>query len=602
MRFRLRTLKTKETLAVTAFTVFIVAAATVLHFIQLTRVSIQGAIQQAELVARQIYAQNRRALARAPGRDPWQVLRGDLELRSLLDDSVGYSTGILYVLLADQDNTIVLHSELRKEGTVAPDRADLRTILGANALKRFAFLYRFATTYEVTLPVQLDDRPFGSIRVGLPTSLLRRELNSSLLRGLGLAAAALPVAWLLAMGLAHLTLQPVRRLTREVERLRQGEFVARSELAGEEEFKELEAQLQLLGQQMQSDRLKVLGGSVHLQQVVNQLEDGFIFLTHDRRILFFNKAAETVLGKAVQQIHGWRVEEALEASHPLRPLLGDDGDHESRRGATVVLRRDGRPREFAVSRFAVADAERSMGTMVLLKDLESIKTLRSLVSYSAKLAALGKLTSGVAHEVKNPLNAMTIHLELLKERLGVAAGSVQENLDVIGSEIKRLDRALQGFLKFVRPQELTLGPVDLNALLRGLEALLQPEWQPAGVSFVTDLDAGLEPIRADEELLRQAFLNILLNACQAMPNGGTIRIATGLEADERVRVMIADEGTGIPTEDLDKIFRLYYTTKAGGSGIGLSLVYRIVQLHDGSIDVSSELEKGTTLVVRLPLA
>jgi signal transduction histidine kinase len=598
MRFRL---KTKETLTVTAFTVLVVAAATVLHFFQLGRVSVQGALNQAELVARQIYAQNRRALARAAGQDPWEVLRADRELRSLLDDSVGYSTGILYVLLADPANTIVLHSEARKEGAAAPPRLDLRTILNANAVRRFIYLYQPGTTYEVTLQVQLNEQPFGSIRVGLPTSLLRRELNASLLRGLGLAGAVLPVAWLVAMGLAHLTLQPIRRLTREVERLRQGEYETGSELGGEEEFKELAAQLHLLGEKLQSDRLKVLGENVHIQQVVDQLEDGFIFLTHDRRILFFNKAAEVVLGKPIRQIQGWRVEEALEASHPLRGLLSDDAAGSERRGATIALRRDGRSREFVVSRFAVADAERSMGTMLLLKDLESIRTLRSLVSYSAKLTALGRLTSGVAHEVKNPLNAMTIHLELLRERLGAAGEGVRENLDVIGSEIKRLDRAVQGFLKFVRPQELTLAAVDLNELLRGLEALLQPEWQPSGVRFVTDLDPRIFSIRGDEELLRQAFLNMLLNACQAMPDGGTIRIATALEQGESARIAIADEGVGIPGEELDKIFSLYYTTKAGGSGIGLSLVYRIVQMHDGSIDVTSEVGKGTTFVVRIPL-
>jgi PAS domain S-box-containing protein len=598
MRFRL---KTKETLAVTAFTVLVVVAATVLHFFQLSRVSVQGALNQAELVARQIYAQNRRALARTPGQDPWEVLRADRELRSLLDDSVGYATGILYVLLADPANTVVLHSEARREGTAAPPRLDLRTILTANAVRRFIYLYQPGTTYEVTLQVQLNEQPFGSIRVGLPTSLLRRELNASLLRGLGLAGAVLPVAWLVAMGLAHLTLQPIRRLAREVERLRQGEYGTGSELGGEEEFKELAAQLQLLGEKLQSDRLRVLGENVHIQQVVDRLEDGFIFLTHDRRILFFNKAAEVVLGKSIREIQGWRVEEALEASHPLRSLLSDDGAGGERRGASIILRRDGRAREFAVSRFAVTDAERSMGTMLLLKDLESIRTLRSLVSYSAKLAALGRLTSGVAHEVKNPLNAMTIHLEIMKERLGASGDAVQENLDVIGSEIKRLDRAVQGFLKFVRPQELTLTAVDLNGLLRGLVALLEPEWQQSGARFVTDLDPRIYSIRGDEELLRQAFLNVLLNACQAMPDGGTIRIATALERGESAQVTIADEGIGIPGEDLDKIFSLYYTTKTGGSGIGLSLVYRIVQMHDGSIDVTSEVGKGTTFVVRMPL-
>jgi signal transduction histidine kinase len=600
MHFRF--IKTKETLAVTAFTIFVVAAATVLHFFQITRVSVQGAVNQAELVARQIYAQNRRALARAPDQNPWEVLRSDRELRSLLEDSVGYSTGILYVQIVDPTNTIILHSEQRKEGSVAPAQVDLRSILIANAVKRFVLLYQPGTTYEVTLPVQLNERPFGSIRVGLHTSLLRRELNASLLRGLGLAGVALLVAWFVAMGLAHLALQPIRWLTREVERLRQGEFVAGPALGGEEEFKELAAQLQLLGQQLQSDRLKVLGENVQLQHVVDQLEDGCIFVTNDRRILFFNKAAQVVLGKPAQQILGWRVDEALEPLHPLRQLLVDDDDGGDRRGATIVLRRDGRPREFVVSRFAVADAKRSMGTMVLLKDMESIKTLRSLVSYSAKLAALGRLTSGVAHEVKNPLNAMTIHLELLKERLGPSMEAVRENVEVIGSEIKRLDRALQGFLKFVRPQELTLTSVDLNGLLRGLEALLQPEWQSAGVRFVVVLHPDVHAIRADEELLRQAFLNILLNACQAMPDGGTIHIATALEPGESsVQVTISDEGTGIPAEDLERIFSLYYTTKPGGSGIGLSLVYRIVQLHDGSIDVSSDVGKGTTFSVRLPL-
>ena len=597
MRFRL---KTWEVLAVTVFTTLVVAAATLLHFSQLARVSIEGAIQQAELVARQIYAQSRRALARAPGRDPWEVLRDDRDLRSLLEASVGYSTDILYVQLTDRSNTIVLHSEPRKEGGPATEQLDLRMLLTVNSVSRFVELYQVGTTYEVTLPVQLNDQPFGSIRIGVPASLLRTELNASLLQGLGLVGATLPVAWFVAIGLAHLALQPIRRLTREVERLRQGEFVADPELGSENEFKELTAQLQLLGQKIQSDRLRVLGENVHVQQIVDQLEDGFIFLTLDRRILFFNKAAEVVLGKPVELIQGWRLEEAVEPSHPLRSLLSEEQEGE-RRGATITLRRDGRRREFLVSRFGVTDADRTMGTMVLLKDLESIKTLRSLVSYSAKLAALGRLTSGVAHEVKNPLNAMTIHLELLKERLGASADGVRENLEVIGAEIKRLDRAVQGFLKFMRPQELALAPVNVNELLRGLGALLQPEWQPVGVRFDLELDRSLYPITADEELLRQAFLNILLNACQAMPKGGAIRVATALEQGECVRVEISDEGMGISSEDLDKIFRLYYTTKPEGSGIGLSMVYRIIQLHDGSIDVASEVGQGTTLTVRLPV-
>jgi signal transduction histidine kinase len=271
------------------------------------------------------------------------------------------------------------------------------------------------------------------------------------------------------------------------------------------------------------------------------------------------------------------------------------------RNTTLAFPAEGKTKEFLVSAFRVGGAHDARGTMVVLKDLDSIRTLRSLVTYSAKLTALGRLTSGVAHEVKNPLNAMMIHLELLQEKLADPPEGVRDSLNVIGAEIRRLDRAVQGFLKFVRPQELALRPLDLNALLADTVAFLEPEWGPMGIRVETGLDQPLPTITADPELLRQAVLNILLNACQAMPSGGTVRVRAEQEDGEAVRITIADEGTGIPPEDLDRIFSLYYTTKPGGSGIGLALVYRIIQLHDGSIHVASELGRGTTFTIRLPV-
>jgi signal transduction histidine kinase len=203
--------------------------------------------------------------------------------------------------------------------------------------------------------------------------------------------------------------------------------------------------------------------------------------------------------------------------------------------------------------------------------------------------------------VKNPLNAMMIHVELLKERLEDASPDVKQSLEVIGGEIRRLDRVVQGFLKFMRPQELTLKPVDLNAMLQSVGALLEAESQSHGVRFVLDLDAGLPAVSADEELLRQAFINILQNAVQAMSQGGAVRIRTRAEGLDWVRVVVTDQGVGIAAEDLDKVFKLYYTSKPGGSGIGLSVVYRILQLHDGTVEAKSQPGRGTALIVRLPV-
>jgi PAS domain S-box-containing protein len=508
----------------------------------------------------------------------------------------------LYALIADEAGEIILHSEQEREGSMASKRPLLSQLLSRDFFRRFQVLYEGGRTYEVVLPMSLNNRPFGSVRLGVSTSFLRRELVASLEQDLVLAGVALPVSWLVAMALANLALKPIRRFTREMERLRRGEFEVGGDFGPADEFKELAAELQLLGQQLQADRLKMLSEKAPLQHVVDQLEDGLIFLNRDHKILFFNKAAEAVIERSVEEVLGQPLEDVLEPSHPLRPLLAQGAEGTvGFRNRTIALPQNGKSREFLVSAFSVTDAQKTMGAMVLLKDLDSIKTFQSLISYSARLTALGRLTSGVAHEMKNPLNAMMIHLELLKEKLKASSEGVRENLEVIESEIKRLDRAVLGFLKFARPQELMLRPVGLNALLQNIVTLLEAEWQKAGIRFAFQPASSLPSITGDEEPLHQAFLNILLNACQAMPTGGTVRIATEVEGRGTVKVTIADEGVGIPSEDLEKIFALYYTTKPEGSGIGLSLVYRTVQLHDGSIDVSSEIGRGTTATIRFPV-
>jgi len=593
----------REALVVSLLTLLVVSTATAIHLSQLSRVVVQEAVKQAELIAKQIYAQTGRALQRTPGADPLAALRDDPELRSFLDASVGYSPHLLYALVTDHTGTVLLHTERQKEGKPEPERPNLDGLLKVDTLSRFSALYTTGRTYETVLPMTLDDRLFGSIRLGVSTTLLRREVTGSLQQSLAVAAVALPLAWLAAMVLAQLTVRPIRAIVGQVDRIRRGEPLEATPVAlGGDEFQELSSQLTRLGRELQADRLSTLSEKAHLQGVVDQLEDGVIFLNPERHILFFNRAAETVVGLPLERTVGLPIHEVLDPAHPLLPfvdqvLVGSAGI----RNATVVLPHDGRDKEFLVSAFHMEDAHRVMGVAVLLKDLESIKTVQSLVSYSAKLAALGRLTSGVAHEVKNPLNAMMIHVELLKERLEDSGVDVKKSLEVIGSEIRRLDRVVQGFLKFMRPQELVLKPVDLNAMLQSVCALLEAESQSHGVRFVLELDAALPAVSADEELLRQAFINILQNAVQAMPSGGAVRLRTRPEKLDWVRVTVTDQGVGIVPEDVDKIFKLYYTSKPGGSGIGLSVVYRIVQLHDGTVEAKSEPGRGTAVIVRLPV-
>jgi len=229
---------------------------------------------------------------------------------------------------------------------------------------------------------------------------------------------------------------------------------------------------------------------------------------------------------------------------------------------------------------------------------------KELAQLSKRVAALGRLTAGVAHEVKNPLNAMTIHLELLRNKIdgGRSAADVRPHIDIIGHEIKRLDAVVQGFLKFARPEDMRIERVWLAALAADVAQSIRAEAETRRVTVeVAAADRAIE-VDADPAMLRQALLNLAMNALQAMPHGGTLRFSTEAGRDGRVLLKVRDTGTGIPPEQLARIFDLYFTTKVGGSGIGLSMVFRTVQLHNGDIDVESTPGTGTTFTIALPRA
>lgn len=261
----------------------------------------------------------------------------------------------------------------------------------------------------------------------------------------------------------------------------------------------------------------------------------------------------------------------------------------------------------------------------------AVEQLKSTLAYSRKLVALGRLTAGIAHEVKNPLNAIVIHLELLRTKirnlaavpaepqpvaasagmLGLAAPQdvlpapvqgVLQHVEIIEKEIRRLDEVVQGFLKFTRPEDLRLQPVSVPTLFEEIQSVVTPEAQKSRVRVVLECQASVPEVNGDAMMLRQAFLNLAINGCQAMPNGGTLRLACASASGGRVEVRVEDTGAGIHPEHLSRIFDLYFTTKDHGTGIGLSMVFRIVQLHDGEIEVQSTPGRGTTFRVLLPRA
>jgi len=233
----------------------------------------------------------------------------------------------------------------------------------------------------------------------------------------------------------------------------------------------------------------------------------------------------------------------------------------------------------------------------------------SRATVSKRLAALGRVSSGIAHEVKNPLNAMGIHLELLKMQLGdLSAGrpgateEAREHVRVLAQQMRRLDDVVQGFLTFARPEGLSLAPVSIHRLFQDMLPVITAEANKTGVLVTVNCAPDLPQALGDAGQLQQALLNLAINGCQAMPQGGELRITARPAEDRQLEVLIEDNGTGIAPEHVDKIFNLFFTTKPEGTGVGLALVFRTIHLHDGDIEVQSVPGQGTTFRVTLPLA
>ena len=426
--------------------------------------------------------------------------------------------------------------------------------------------------------------------------------------GLAVGAIALGAALAVALSLSNATLRPIRRLAEDLERLRRGEFDLAGS-GGSREIGRLASELQQLGKQMESTSAQFLSERAEFSSVhsaVDHLDDGILFATVDGRIVFANRSAEAVLGRPARDAIGKHLTDVFAADHPVRLMMQkamEDGA--PARNAKIEVPAEGDPLELLASVFPVSGSGSAcVGAILIMRDLMSVavpaSTFESLLQYSAQLAALGEVTAKIAHDVKNPLQAMVVRIAYLRERLASPAPDVTRSLEVLEAEINRASAVVDRFMEVVYPADAARLPVDVNALLREVTALVQADWQSKGVTLTLREASDLPEIRGDEDLLRRAFVNLIVNACEAMPRGGSVTITSEVEIGAYVKVTISDQGVGIARENVERVFRMYYSTKPDGTGIGLPLVRRVIDLHHGSIEILSTVGRGTTVSVRLP--
>jgi signal transduction histidine kinase len=594
-------IKGKQVLGVTSIVGVVVVVLSVLHLARLASVSLDESRARAELLANAIYHRAQQVVV--GGADPLAALRADPGLRSILESSL-YSKNVMYAALVDVQGVAVAHADRSLEGQPLLPVGDLGKLLEQPPLSQLRAIYSSqGQNLEFRGPLLLGNTEIGSTRIGVSTLLIRQDLDQSLRPSLVTAFAALAVSVLVATLLSQLFLRPIHMI--------------QSGLNQQDEFGELGTFFNTVSEQLSADRTQMAGQVANLESAVEQLEDAVAIVNARGELLFTNPAMRTLLPDAAP---GASLDAMLPRDHPLQRL--SEETFVSRQSRGPLSAPFGESGERLVMTHAINDPKGDLvGVMLIARNMEYLSEVQSTVRYSRKLAALGRLSAGVAHEVKNPLNAMMIHLELLRQQVApvklrpLASGGrvtvaeppamdqseALQHVDVIAHEIRRLDEVVQGFLKFTRPEDLKLQPLALQALFDEIVPIVRPEADRAKVQLSVTCE-GAPDVNGDPTMLRQAFLNLALNACQAMPNGGTLRITCESARGRRVAIVFTDTGVGIAPANLQRIFDLYFTTREKGSGIGLSMVYRTVQMHDGEIEVQSTPGAGTAFRLLLPQA
>ena len=340
-----------------------------------------------------------------------------------------------------------------------------------------------------------------------------------------------------------------------------------------------------------------------LGMLLDSMTDGIVVTDRDHRVMLHNKSAE--------RLFPFEGEEP--GNRPLWDCLLDRDLSEffsaKLRGQEKVSDREfmlgnGTPRIVSVSILPLVSEGSVQGNVVHIEDVTEKRSKEARLRRAESLASLTTLAAGVAHEIKNPLGSMGIHLQLIQKKIAgkdcIDQKEIAQHLAVIGEEVDRLNRIVVDFLFAVKPMDTHLEDGDINAVITELLDFVRPELDQAGVKVESALSEGIPILRIDARFIKQALLNLIKNAVAAMPDGGLLRIET-LRSGTEVLIRISDTGGGIPEQIMDKIFEPYFTTKPFGTGLGLTIVFKIVKEHFGDISVTSREGEGTTVSISLPV-
>ncbi len=355
-----------------------------------------------------------------------------------------------------------------------------------------------------------------------------------------------------------------------------------------------------LAQGYRSTKRQLQDTSAISDEVVENIPVGLIFFGRTDRIVLLNSAAELITGFSFDAVRGKLFDSILPANliEVVSSLKHNDRILDREMDCIFT---DGHPSPLSVTAARIInDAGEFVGNVLLLIDLQEIKQLREDIKRKEKLAAIGGLAAGVAHEIRNPLSSIKGMASFFRNKF-TDDSEDREAADVMIKEVDRLNRVISELLEFARPSKMDLKPSDINPVLDHSVRLIRQDADLKNISVALKTESNLPDVIIDPDRFTQCLLNLYLNSIQSMTAGGKLTIISRLVRNQRVEINVKDSGEGIPPENLKNIFDPYFTTKSTGTGLGLAIVHKIIEAHDGKITVLSEAGRGTVFSILIPV-
>jgi len=522
---------------------------------------------------------------------------------------------ILYVIIHDKEDKVAAFSQHdEKQGMILTDEVSQKAARARTPLIQ-PILYgeKEVRVLDISIPVYIKEsqEKWGTVRIGLSLEGMSRQILKTRLNLLLLGGFAIALGILGSIFFARRITRPISGLVETTIAAAKGDLEQVIDIHTGDEIEELGKNFNYMIQQIRlhqtelENRLREITSlKAYTDNVLSSMTNGLITIDLEEKIVTLNEMAERILGKRSGEIVGLPLERVLSEDHPLyRMMIETISREEGVFRSEMELKKDEGSLWLTAGTSLLTDGKgKKLGALVLFQDITGIKALEEKLRQADRLAALGTLSAGLAHEIKNPLSAIKTFVQLLPRKLENPSFMEKFNTTV-PREIDRINQLVEDLLELTRRRTPSFVALDVNHLILQVIDLHIEEMKKKQIHFEDHLDRTLPSIGGDPETLYRAFSNLVINAIQAMPNGGVLRISSAMEGSKspELNIIFRDAGIGMDAETAKNIFNPFFTTKDRGVGLGMALTHKIIEDHRGTIEVMSEKGLGTTFILRLPV-